>query len=196
MTSRRMPVIPYTLRVTCLWREFRLLATLSGSLNRRAHEALQMDHLGGRRGGDCALLLYVHRARQPGMHRLRGISGSLELRHRRGNHRRRGHGDGAQHRVWTGGVRLIAKARTVFLTVHRTEPQDTARLSAAKQARLEVTLADGTQLNGWATLELPQHHSRVLDYLNAAAEPFFAIATDDGVHLVNRAHVLYARPED
>jgi len=34
----------------------------------------------------------------------------------------------------------------------------------------------------------------VLDYLNAVAEPFFAIATGDGMHLVNRAHVLYARP--
>jgi len=94
------------------------------------------------------------------------------------------------------GVLLVAKTRTVSLTVPLAEPDDKARLSAAKQARLEVTLADGTQLNGWVTLELPQHHSRVLDYLNAAAEPFFAIATDDGVHLVNRAHVLYARPED
>jgi len=94
------------------------------------------------------------------------------------------------------GVQLVAKARTVSLTVPLTEPEDQARLSAAKQARFEVTLADGTQLRGWATLELPQHHSRLLDYLNAAAEAFFAIATDDGVHLVNRAHVLYARPED
>ena len=94
------------------------------------------------------------------------------------------------------GVMLVAKARTVSLTVPRPVPEDQARLSAAKQARLEVTLADGTQLRGWAILELPQHHSRVLDYLNAAIEPFFAIATDDGVHLVNRTHVLYARPED
>ena len=94
------------------------------------------------------------------------------------------------------GVLLVAKARTVSLTVPLTEPEDKTRLSAAKQARLEVTLADGTQLNGWAMLELPQHHARVLDYLNAAIEPFFAITTADGVHLVNRAHVLYARPED
>jgi hypothetical protein len=94
------------------------------------------------------------------------------------------------------GVLLVAKARTVSLIVPLAEPQDEARLTAAKLARLEVTLADGTQLNGWATLELPQHHARVLDYLNAAIEPFFAIATTDGVHLVNRAHVLYARPED
>jgi hypothetical protein len=98
-------------------------------------------------------------------------------------------GDGA-------GVLLVAKARTVTLTVPRTEPEDAARLSAAKQASLVVTLADGSQLSGWATLELPQHHSRLLDYLNASVEPFFAIATADQLHLVNRAHVLYARPED
>jgi hypothetical protein len=98
-------------------------------------------------------------------------------------------GDGA-------GVQLVAKARTVSLTVPATQPEDTARLSAAKRAHLEITLADGSQVSGWATIELPQHHSRLLDYLNTSSEPFFAIADDDGVHLVNRAHVLYARPED
>ena len=96
----------------------------------------------------------------------------------------------------SAGVLLVAKARTVTLSVDRTGPEDSARLSAAKQASLEVTLADGSKLTGLATLELPEHHSRLLDYLNAAAEPFFAIATPDQVHLVNRAHVLYARPED
>ena len=95
------------------------------------------------------------------------------------------------------GVLLVAKARTVTLTVPRPQGEDSVRLSAAKKATLEITLADGSTLSGWATLELPQHHSRVLDYLNAVAEPFFTIATSDGVlHLVNRAHVLYARPED
>lgn len=94
------------------------------------------------------------------------------------------------------GVLLVAKARTVSLTVPRPDDEDSARLSAAKQASLEVTLADGSKLSGWATLELPQYHARLLDYLNASAEPFFAITTADAVHLVNRAHVLYARPED
>jgi hypothetical protein len=94
------------------------------------------------------------------------------------------------------GVLLVAKARTVSLTVPRTQPEDSARLSAAKQASLEVTLADGSKLSGWATLELPQYHSRLLDYLNASNEPFFALTTADHLHLVNRAHVLYARPED
>jgi len=94
------------------------------------------------------------------------------------------------------GVLLVAKARTVTLTVPRPQEEDSARLSAAKKATLEITLADGSTLNGWATLELPQHHSRLLDYLNASTEPFFAIATSAEVHLVNRAHVLYARPGD
>ncbi|HEV8381862.1 MAG TPA: hypothetical protein VGQ29_09770 [Gemmatimonadales bacterium] len=96
------------------------------------------------------------------------------------------------------GVLLVAKARTVSLTVSppRPESEDSVRLSAAKQVSLELTLADGSKLSGWATLELPVHHSRVLDYLNASAEPFFAITAADHVHLVNRAHVLYVRPED
>ncbi len=92
-------------------------------------------------------------------------------------------------------VLLVAKARTVTLTVPP-PPEDAARNSAAKHASLVVTLADGSELSGSATLELPQHHSRLLDYLNASAVPFFAIATPDKVHIVNRAHVLYARPED
>ena len=94
------------------------------------------------------------------------------------------------------GVLLVAKARTVTLRVPRPQEEDSARLSAAKQATLEITLADGSTLNGWATLELPQHHSRLLDYLNASADPFFAITTSAEVHLVNRTHVLYARPGD
>ena len=99
-------------------------------------------------------------------------------------------------RAGTAGVLLVAKARAVTLKVPRTAPEDSSRLSAAKQASLEVTLADGTHLSGWATLELPQHHSRLLDYLNAVAEPFFSIATADEVHVINRSHVLYVRPED
>jgi len=93
------------------------------------------------------------------------------------------------------GVLLIAKARTVVVSVPR-QPEDSDRLSAAKQASLEVTLADGSKLSGWATLELPEYHSRLLDYLNASRDEFFALATADHMHIVNRAHVLYVRPED
>ena len=93
-------------------------------------------------------------------------------------------------------VLLVAKARTVILTVVPPKVEDSARLSAAKKASFEVTLADGSTLSGWATLELPEYHSRLLDYLNELAQPFFAVTTANEMYLVNRAHVLYARPED
>ena len=83
------------------------------------------------------------------------------------------------------------------LTIPRTTAsEDPARMSAARTGRLEVTLADGSHVSGWVTIELPEHHSRLLDYLNATGEPFFAVSTADEIHLVNRAHVLFARPED
>jgi hypothetical protein len=94
------------------------------------------------------------------------------------------------------GVLLVAKARTIALSTPRTAGgEDPARLSAAKMAAVALTLADGSQINAIATLELPSHHSRLLDYLNATSDPFFAVSTADRVHFVNRAHVLYARPE-
>lgn len=152
------------------------------SIPRVAISATLLQTAGGKREGEIYVMERVpqHAGAETPLDMLNRAEGFFPFRPK---------GNGA-------GVLLVAKARTVSLTVPRTEPEDAARLSAAKQARLEVTLADGSQLRGWATLELPQHHSRVLDYLNAVAEPFFAIATDDGVHLVNRAHVLYARPED
>ena len=99
---------------------------------------------------------------------------------------------GGGARIW-----LVAKARTVTLTVPLPEPEDADRhrLSAAKQAALEVTLADGSTLTGRAMLELPSHQARILDYLNEA-EQFFAIATNEQLLIVNRAHVLHVRPED
>ncbi len=94
-------------------------------------------------------------------------------------------------------VLLVTKARTISLSVPRNvAEEDPARLSAAKLAALTITLANDIDITGWATLELPEYHSRLLDYLNASRDPFFAITTTDEIHFVNRAHVLYARPED
>ena len=94
-------------------------------------------------------------------------------------------------------VLLVTKARTISLSVPRNvTDEDPARLSAAKLVSLTVTLPGDADITGWATLELPEYHSRLLDYLNASPDPFFAVTTEDEVHFVNRAHVLYARPED
>jgi hypothetical protein len=61
---------------------------------------------------------------------------------------------------------------------------------------LEIALAGGSSLSGWASAELPPEHSRLLDYLNVSQDPFFALWTHAATHYVNRAHVVYARPLD
>jgi hypothetical protein len=95
-----------------------------------------------------------------------------------------------------GTVLLVAKTQTIMLSVAPDDSaQDPARVSAAKLVAVELTLANGSILRGFATAELPEYHSRLLDYLNDPS-PFFAVAADDEFHFVNRAHVLYARPED
>jgi hypothetical protein len=83
----------------------------------------------------------------------------------------------------------------VILSVDRQAPiADPARLSAARTLGVEVVLASGSTLGGWASVELPEQHARLLDYLNASYDPFFAVWSHTTTHYVNRAYVLYARP--
>jgi hypothetical protein len=94
-----------------------------------------------------------------------------------------------------GGMMLIAKAHTVTVSIDRQAPiADPARLSAARMAGIELVMAGGATLGGWASYEMPDGHARLLDYLNASTQPFFAIWTHATTHYVNRAHVLYAHP--
>src|SRR2546430_12885384 len=92
-------------------------------------------------------------------------------------------------------VLLVSKVQTVSLSVDRQAPiADPARLSAARTLGLEVVLAGGARLGGWASVELPEQHARLLDYLNASQEAFFAVWSHAATHYVNRAYVLFARP--
>ncbi|MGH7538340.1 MAG: hypothetical protein ACREMF_06880 [Gemmatimonadales bacterium] len=93
-------------------------------------------------------------------------------------------------------VLLVAKGQTIALAVEHAPIVDPDRLSAARELRIELVLVNGATLTGRAQIELPDHHARPLDYLNATPDPFFAISNDEGTHYVNRAHVLFARPRD
>lgn len=95
-----------------------------------------------------------------------------------------------------GDVLLVAKNQMVALDVEHGPITDPDRLSAAKELRLELVLSNGTTIAGSAKVELPEEHSRTLDYLNAGAVPFFTLSNHDTTHYVNRAHVLFARPKD
>jgi len=92
---------------------------------------------------------------------------------------------------------LVSKTHTVSVAVdHQAPIADPARLNAAKVLALELVLAGGSTLRGHASVELPPHQSRLLDYLNSSREAFFVVWTDATTYHVNRDHVLYARPLD
>jgi hypothetical protein len=96
-----------------------------------------------------------------------------------------------------GTILLVSKAHTIMLSVAADDTaQDPARLSAAKLVGIELTFVDGMTLPGFATAELPEYHSRPLDYLNASPGPFFSMSAGEEFHFVNRTHVLYARPQE
>jgi hypothetical protein len=95
-----------------------------------------------------------------------------------------------------GPMLLVAKTQMVDLAVAHGPIADPDRLSASKELRLELVLSNGTTIAGRAQVELPEQHSRTLDYLNTGAVPFFALSNHDSTHYVNRAHVLFARPQD
>ena len=93
------------------------------------------------------------------------------------------------------GVMLVAKTHTITISQDRQVPiTDPIRLSAARMVGVELVLAGGSTLGGWASYEMPEGHSRLLDYLNESGAPFFSIWTHATTHFVHRAHVLYARP--
>jgi hypothetical protein len=93
-------------------------------------------------------------------------------------------------------VLLVAKAHTVSVSIEGEVFADPARQSAAQTAGLELVLEGGSSISGRAQFELPTGHQRLLDYLNASQEAFFAVSQNGTTHYVNRVHVLYARPAD
>jgi len=95
-----------------------------------------------------------------------------------------------------GHVLLVAKAATVTVEVHQAPMDDPTRRSVARAAPLEITLTGGDTLVGFALAELPEHHARPLDILNASTDRFFAVDAGAATHFVNRAHVRFARPQE
>src|SRR5437870_9844340 len=67
-----------------------------------------------------------------------------------------------------GNVLLVSKAHTTWVSLDRQAPiTDPARLSAARMLGVELVLAGGAPLGGRASVELPVHDYRLLDYFNA-----------------------------
>ena len=97
----------------------------------------------------------------------------------------------------TGGqIAFAAKAQVAVVTCEAgVAMSDAERASAAKTIRLEVTMAGGNELKGWAALELPPTRNRTLDYLNEPG-PFFLLRTEAATCYINRTYVRVVKPAD
>jgi hypothetical protein len=94
-------------------------------------------------------------------------------------------------------VVLVAKAHTVDVAVEGAAGlADPDRVAAARVVGLAAVLTTGVTLSGRARFEAPAPYGRLLDYLNSTTDPFFALATGDVTHHLNRAHVRFVMPED
>src|SRR2546426_11780136 len=100
--------------------------------------ATLLQTAGGKRAGEIYVMERVpqHAGHETALDMLNRAEGWFPFRPK-GN----GEGGGA------GGVLLIAKGRTVFLTVHLTGPQDTAPVSCRKPARVAAAVAGARHLS-------------------------------------------------
>ena len=96
-----------------------------------------------------------------------------------------------------GKVAFLAKAQVSMVACAPDDlgPSDPERVSAAKTIALEIVMAGGEELRGWATLELPPTRARTLDYLNAPGA-FFSLKGEDATRFINRSFVRVVRPLD
>ena len=71
------------------------------------------------------------------------------------------------------------------------EPNVVDQFTIPTEHEVEVMLVDGQKLRGLITYVLPEAHSRLTDYLNNSAPPFFPVLEGERVALVNKRHVAY-----
>jgi hypothetical protein len=98
-------------------------------------------------------------------------------------------------RLEDGETLLIAKTHVVSAMVPH---KFAAGLSweFADRVRVVVEMHGGLSHEGLLIVESVVSGARVLDHLNHQDETFVSLSRDDGVWLLNRAHIAYVRPLD
>ena len=93
----------------------------------------------------------------------------------------------------TGDVFLVQKAQIAY--VGTPLPRGDAAVEAGVVGmRVEFTLVDGSAHVGSVFPELPADRPRLVDFLNDTPLQFLALFTAAQLRLVNRVHIVFARP--
>lgn len=95
-----------------------------------------------------------------------------------------------------GTIRFVAKDRVLHAELDELPAEHDARRLGAREAVVEITLANGCVFTGCILYEVPSARPRLLDYLNRLDQRFVVVHTGNGPRLVNRLLIDVLRPLD
>lgn len=99
-------------------------------------------------------------------------------------------------RAENGETVLVAKDRVVLVTCDRPDVPEHVWAQATPRVTVEIHLLDGEIVTGSVLLEVPEQHSRLLDFLNRHKQRFFPLETVDGQLLINQSMIESVRSLD
>lgn len=95
-----------------------------------------------------------------------------------------------------GAIRIVAKDRLVEVELIEPPSEDDARPLGAREAHVELVVADGRQYSACIFYEVPTARPRLLDFLNRLGQRFLLVHTDTTCRLVNWRLIDSLRPLD
>ncbi len=95
-----------------------------------------------------------------------------------------------------GETVLISKDNVLFVTCDSDRDEEGVRKTLARNVGVEVVLCTGDVVKATAFLEVPEDHSRLLDFLNLSKSRFLPLETATGQLLVNRRMIERVRALD
>jgi hypothetical protein len=99
-------------------------------------------------------------------------------------------------RAENGDTVLVAKDQVVSVHYNRSDVETALRAGVTPRIGVEVRLIHGQTFTGLVFLDMPEQHSRLLDFLNRSRQRFISLDTQDGQLLVNRGMIESVRSLD
>ena len=87
-----------------------------------------------------------------------------------------------------GGPMLLNKSQVAIISLTAGSEEQDAGVADAVLKRRVIVECGARRLEGMLRIEMPIHHSRVLDHLNRP-EPFMVLREGDRDHLIQKQHV-------